>query len=210
MIETLFATHVLVKDFPEYSESWTNTIKGAVKAHFAENSMKEDAQRSKSHSTRLFSEDNMNSVPELRELRGLMLGGFQRLASSYPQDHGEEYGDSVALTDEAIAELTGDDLGRLPIVQQNQRMAVHNHTNTEAFAIFYLQDIDHAREGGQLILHDPSWHHMVSMYNTKTHAIDARRNRLVVVPGHVWHEVTPYHGEQRLNVVLNMRQPYLG
>jgi len=200
----------LVKDFPEYSESWTNTIKGAVKAHFAENSMKEDAQRSKSHSTRLFSEDNMNSVPELRELRGLMLGGFQRLAGSYPQDHGEEYGDSVALTDDAIAELTGDDLGRLPIVQQNQRMAVHNHTNTEAFAIFYLQDIDHAREGGQLILHDPSWHHMVSMYNTKTHAIDARRNRLVVVPGHVWHEVTPYHGEQRLNVVLNMRQPYLG
>lgn len=210
MISTLFATHVLVKDFPELDQSWTDTIKGAVKAHYAENSVWEDGQRSKSHSTRLFSEDNMKAVPQLRELRGIMLSGFQKLADSYPEDHGEEYGDSLRLTDKHIETLTGDDLGRLPIVERNQRMAVHNHTNTEAFAIFYLHDIDHAREGGQLILHDPAWHHMVSMYNTKTHSIDARRNRLVVVPGHVWHEVTPYHGEERLNVVLNMRQPNLG
>ena len=209
MILKPFATHVLIQDH-DLSDAWTDTVRASVMAHYAQNSMGEDAQRSKSHSTSLFSTANTEAVPELAELRSIMLKGFLELAQSYPENHGETYGDTVSLGMEDIEGLCGDDLGRIPLVERNQRMATHNHTNTEAFAIFYLQDIDHANQGGQLILHDPSWHHMVSMYNTRTLPIDARKNRLVVVPGHIWHEVTPYHGDQRLNVVLNMRQPYLG
>jgi hypothetical protein len=39
-------------------------------------------------------------------------------------------------------------------------------------------------------------------------SIETEKNTIIIVPAHVWHEVTPYYGEEdRLAVVMNISFP---
>ena len=69
----------------------------------------------------------------------------------------------------------------------------------------YLKDVDNQRKGGELILHDPSFHNNFGFTEQNQFPISTIKNRLVIAPAYIWHEVTPYTGEEnRVSIVLNL------
>jgi hypothetical protein len=61
------------------------------------------------------------------------------------------------------------------------------------------------KHGGKLILKDPSFHSNYSFHPPEDYGIETRKNRLIVAPAYVWHEVSPYIGdEDRITVVVNL------
>ena len=95
--------------------------------------------------------------------------------------------------------------GRLPIMRNGDYKGIHSHPGSTAFGIFYLTDVDNKKDGGKLILRDPSFHTNPGFRSLMTHEIETKAGRLVIAPSYIWHEVTPYYGkEDRITVVSNL------
>ena len=92
------------------------------------------------------------------------------------------------------------------IVQSFHYKCIHNHGSyVNAFAIFYLTDVNIEKDGGELILHDPSFSGLENFHENKVFKISPKKNRMVICPNHIWHEVARYNGEnERLCVIINL------
>ena len=101
--------------------------------------------------------------------------------------------------------MTKFNIGKLPIMKKGDYQRLHGHVNAVAFAIFYLTDVNNERQGGELILKDPSFNTNYGFKPPEDYAVETKKNRLVVVPGYIWHEVTPYTGDDdRITIVMNL------
>jgi hypothetical protein len=197
MITSIFPNKVLIKDF-DLSDDWNNNVTALVKAVFAkELAEKGDYAAAGNDSISLFTEENMTVCPELLELRQMFVDCFYELASSYTTNK---------LTKEYIEQRVRKDLGKLPFMKKNDFKRVHNHDSmVDAFAIFYLTDLDNEKDGGELILHDPSFSGVFNFHEKRTFGIATKKHRMVVCPNHIWHEVSMYTGEkERATIVLNL------
>ena len=197
MITSIFPNKVLIKDF-DLSDDWNNNITALVKAVFAkELAEKGNYTDAGNDSIPVFTEENMKSCPELAELRQMFVDGFYELASSYSINR---------LTKEITEQRVQAELGRLPFMKKNDFKRIHNHNSTiEAFGIFYLTDVDNDKEGGELILHDPSFSGTLNFHEERTLQIQTKKHRMVICPNHIWHEVSRYTGEkERITIVLNL------
>lgn len=206
MIKTIFPINILVKDF-DMDPKWNEAIEQAVNTYFVQ--LLAETGENRNHIAEipmeLFSEENMEVTPELRELQKMFIDGFYELYLSYPKDRYDSvYGEKL-LTYDDIKTMAQKDLGRLPFMKKGDTKFIHNHTRCEAFGIFYLSDVDNDKDGGQLILHDPSFHHLIDFYDSHTARIETKKNRLVIVPAHVWHQVSQYIGDkERMTIVMNL------
>lgn len=197
MIKTVFPVNVLIKDH-DMPDEFTNELSSAVQAIFqslmVENGLSRDEITNEEFP--VFTEKNFQAFPVLKQLQEIFIDGFYELASSYEEN---------TLTKEMIAKMVSSNVGKLPLMKKGDYKRVHGHTNAIAFAVFYLTDVDNERHGGQLVLKDPSFHSNFSFHPPEDFAVDTKKNRLVIAPAYVWHEVTPYCGDDdRITVVINL------
>jgi hypothetical protein len=208
MIVTPFFTELLVKDF-DMDESWTNELITTLKvltmnkdnnctlAQSLEDKtiaglFKYDKQ--KSTKPYIIHEESASQHQVIKDLRNIFLDGFLELNKSY----GNQY------TKSEIKDKFVKDSGNFAVLENGMHVGAHNHPSI-AFAIFYLSDVDNEHDGGELILHDPSFHRNTHFHDKKEMSISTKKNRLVVGPAHVWHEVTPYLGKDpRMCAVIDL------
>lgn len=197
MIKTIFPVNIFIED-NEKDEEWTETLKNVSVAIFQstiaeKNLSKEDLADDE---IPFFTEENLKKYPILKELQEIFIDGFYELAKSY---------DNNTLTREKISEMVSKNSGKLPLMSKYSYKSVHSHVSSSAFAIFYLTDVDNKKNGGKLILRDPSFNANAYFKPEEKFALETRKNRLIVAPAYVWHEVTPYFGDDdRLTIVINL------
>ena len=199
MIRTIFPINILVKDY-EKSDEWNSTISAFIKAHFTKAIAEKGSYfAAADEDIDVFTEENMTAFPELRELFNMFIDGFYELSNA------SSSGNEIPLTREEITKKIHKDLGRLPLMRNGDQKNLHTHNEASAYAIFYLSDVENEKEGGQLILHDPTFNTLRYFTSQKTVGIETKKNRLIVAPTHIWHEVTRYTGfDERLTIVLNL------
>jgi Rps23 Pro-64 3,4-dihydroxylase Tpa1-like proline 4-hydroxylase len=202
MIHELFPTKILVKDF-DRSKEWTDEVKSIVKAIFSREEAKgKDFVSITDDSLPLFTEENEQSFPVLTEIKQMFIDGFYELATD-----STEYNKHVnicQLSLEDIKRKVSKETGRLPFMKTGQHKRVHNHLGSQAFGILYLDDINNNEEGGELVLRDPSFNSNMGFVGKDKETIQTRRNRLIIAPAHVWHEVTQFTGDERTAIVINL------
>jgi Rps23 Pro-64 3,4-dihydroxylase Tpa1-like proline 4-hydroxylase len=199
MIRTIFPINILVKDY-EKSDEWNSTISAFIKTHFTKAITEKGSYfAAADEDIDVFTEENMTAFPELRELFNMFIDGFYELSNA------SSSGNEIPLTREEITKKIHKDLGRLPLMRNGDQKNLHTHNEASAYAIFYLSDVENEKEGGQLILHDPTFNTLRYFTSQKTVGIETKKNRLIVAPTHIWHEVTRYTGvDERLTIVLNL------
>lgn len=204
-VHEIFPTAIVINDL-DLSEEKINDLRIAVNSIFLHNygMTREQAYIDGGSNERgnyadtipVFNEENMEVFPVLRELKEIIIDGFYELAQCYENNN---------LSREDISALVASNLGQLPILRKTQSMTAHIHPGTVASALFYLTDIDNEKEGGQLVLRDPSWHATAGFRNSLEYEVETKAGRLVVFPTHIWHEVKNYLGDKdRISVVTNL------
>jgi hypothetical protein len=80
--------------------------------------------------------------------------------------------------------------------------STHTHDVIDAFGVYYLNE---SNEGGKLRLYDPRFLNKKSFSKQTYIEIKPKTGLMVVAPYYIWHEVTPYLGEEtRYSLVCNM------
>lgn len=197
MIKTIFPVNVLVKDF-DLPEEFTSDLSASIQSIFQGLVAEHGLSREKIGDDEypIFTKENLEKFPVLVQLREMFIEGFCELAESF---------EGNTLTRDTITGMVETNLGKLPLMQKGDYKRLHGHTGAVAFAVFYLTDVDNERHGGQLILKDPSFHSNFGFHPPEDFKVETKKNRLIVAPGYVWHEVTPYLGdEDRVTVVVNL------
>jgi hypothetical protein len=197
MITSIFPINILVKDF-DMQDSWTQDIIGIAKAVFA-NDQAEKGSESATGNNRVifFTEENLSTFSAIAELRQMFADSFYELASSYPNNK---------LTKNILEERIKNNSGYLNFMKKGEHQSVHTHDpEVFAFGIFYLTDIDNHQFGGELVLHNPSFSGAWHFNHGHTYSVPTKKNRMVICPNTIWHEVTPYSGESdRMAIVVNL------
>tara|TARA_R110000823_G_scaffold224387_5_gene352414 strand:+ start:2868 stop:3488 length:621 start_codon:yes stop_codon:yes gene_type:complete len=196
MIHNLFPSSVLIEDV-DLTDEQINDLSVAINTVFkAHEAITGCHKISGEDSMPLFTKENTNTFPILKKLRHIFIDGFLKLAESDPDN---------ILTKKSIELMMDNHAGRLPIMKTNDYKGLHSHPGTVAYGIFYLTDVNNDKDGGKLILRDPSFHISPGYRRKMKHEIETKRGRLVIAPSYVWHEVTPYYGtEDRITVVSNL------
>lgn len=197
MIKTIFPTNVVIKD-NALSESSLDELEAVIRAIFENHKSTNTLSHmgSGDNELPLFTEENLKSFPVLTELRESFIDGFYELAESYDDNN-------ISLND--IRERVLVNTGRLPFMKKGDYKRIHTHVRSSAFAVFYLSNVDNVKEGGQIILRDPAFHNNYGFHPKSVFPIETKKNRLIISPAYVWHEVTPYSGEEdRIAIVMNL------
>jgi len=197
MIQNLFTVNALIKDYDKTNE-WSLELGLAAKAVFqlylAESG--KTYEQLGDDEIPFFTQENIKQFPIIGELQQIFIDGFYELASSYEDN---------ILTRDDIARMVANNSGKLPFMKKHQFKRTHNHVGACAFGIFYLSDVNNEQQGGELILRDPAFHSNYQFHSAQEFPVETKKNRLVVVPGYIWHDVSPYMGdEERLAVVINL------
>lgn len=196
MIHSLFPTNVLIKDI-DFTEDQVTDMSVAINAIFkSHEALTGSHVVSGEDSMPLFTNENIKTFPILQTLKEIFIDGFYELAQSYPTN---------SLTRSSIKIMMDNHAGRLPIMRTGDYKGIHSHPGTTAFGIFYLTDVDNKKDGGKLILRDPSFHTNPGFKSPMTYEVETKAARLVIAPSYIWHDVTPYYGkEDRVTVVSNL------
>lgn len=197
MIHQLFPVNILIKDY-DFGDDWNKEMDSIVHAAFTEHMASNELSYIKTGDNELplFTEENLKIFPILNNLRQLFVDGFYELAQSFSNNE---------ITKEYVEQQVHRNTGRLPFMKTGDFKHIHNHLKASAFAVFYLTGVDNDKDGGQLILRDPAFHSNFGFHSPTEYRVETKRNRLIVVPSYVWHEVTPYLGnETRTTVVMNL------
>jgi len=198
MIYTPFKTNVLIKDF-NLSDDWNNTVQSIVRSHFSSRLLEVDGNYSEAgnQTKPFFTQENISKYSEIKQLKDMFVDGFYELAQSY---------DNNKLTKDEISKNLALSFGKFPFMRKGDYKGAHTHAHITAFSIFYLSDVDNKKNGGQLVLIDPTFDYTEEYSNPKYFKVETKKNRLIVCPNIVWHEVTPYSGdEERITLVVNLQ-----
>lgn len=210
MIVSPFYSKLLVKDY-DRPDSWTEeliftlkyltlskeencTLTNDLKDETLQELFRYDSQKlSKPY---VISETTAKEHKIIKELRDIFIDGFCELNKEYSNLYDETYLRNVYLAD----------AGNFAVIKQGQRVGLHNHPSI-AFAIFYLTEVDNSQDGGELILYDPSFNQSPHFTSRREIKIQTKKNRLVIGPANVWHEVTPYRGKNdRMCAVIDLKR----
>jgi hypothetical protein len=205
MIKDLFPVKIIQKDLEisdEINEKISNTI-SAIHATVKASSNFENA----CEEMFLFNEENLKNCPELSIILDSFVQGFSDLLDANGGD--PIYQNHEQIKGKIRSTIIGDKRPwtKLPFMRarSNEFKASHTHEQSCVWGILYLQDIDHDLVGGQLYLEDPHRSTQKHFKSDPIVKIEAKKNRLLIVPNYVWHGVTPYSGEEdRLSIVVSL------
>lgn len=203
MIQTIFPVNILIKDY-EFSDEWNSSLSAFIKSHFTKSlELSGDYEMAGDEDYGVLTPENLQNSKELLDLRELFVDGFYELSKSFTSNK------EKPLTKEIISDSICVNFGRLPFMKTGDVKHIHTHEYSEAFGIFYLNDIDNEKHGGELVLHDPTFNNLAFFRENRIMKIPTKKHRLIIVPSSVWHEVYQYTGNiERTTVVVNLRIKY--
>ena len=203
MIQTIFPVNILVKDY-EFSDDWNLALSAFIKSHFTNSvELSGDYVTASDEEYGVFTPENLQNSKELSELREIFVDGFYELSKSFTTNK------EKPLTREIISESICENFGRLPFMKKGDVKRLHVHSDSDALGVFYLNDIDNDKYGGELVLHDPTFNSLLFFRENRTMKIPTKKHRLIIMPSSVWHEVYQYRGEdERITVVVNLRTKF--
>ena len=196
MIETVFPIKMLIDEFEvtyEEEVSLYSILQAIFMSHLSKKGLG-FVDAGNVASIPIFTKENLEGYPEIKKLYEFFAESFYKLANEYSP-----------TTMEEIYLSMGETTGRLPFMRKGDYKQIHNHSGTSLVAVYYMGEVNNEKEGGKLVLHDPSFNNTMRTKPKPTHEIETKKNRIVIMPGYIWHEVTPYTGEDvRLAVVMNI------
>jgi len=198
MIYDIFPSTIYVKDY-DLPQSWNDELKTILNTIVhSEKALGKSLVEIANDSLPLFTKENEKTFPALAEVKEYFIQGFHTLAqhSNIPKE--------LNLDLAGIRSKIAEETGKLPMTQPGSFQATHNHIGAMAFGIFYLDDVDNEKDGGELILHDPSFNSNMGFACSPVHKIETKRNRLVIAPAHIWHSVSMFSGKSRATIVINL------
>lgn len=186
------------------TDDWNTALESTIQAVFVSEMAKGiDFAQLGDNSIPLFTEENMKQFPILAELKNMFIDSFYQLAKSFPDYDKNKMLYKLSMED--IQHRLAAETGRLPFMKTGDYKGIHDHEATLAWGVFYTHDVDNDTDGGQIVLRDPSFNSNRAYSVPGKYPIDTKKNRLIVGPGHLWHEVTPYKGKaNRTAIVLNL------
>jgi len=206
-IITPFFTNILIKDY-EKSEQWNceliNTLKAlSLNGEYCD--LRKDLKNNKNtflltydyhklSKPYVITEETSSMFPIIKELRDMYIDCFYELASSFKNN---------ILTKDEIKKIFFSDSGNFTELKKNMVVGLHNHPS-RAFAIFYLSDVDNSQYGGELILHDPAFHANKRFHPKQKIKIKTKKNRMIIGPSYIWHEVSKFYGKDRFCAVVDL------
>jgi len=132
------------------------------------------------HNVDLWCNDNMKII------RGYFEEGFNELCNNYNQ----------------VPDYDIDSLNIINPMKYGDFKSCHTHDHIDAFGVYYINE---SEEGGNLRLYDPRFLNKKTFCNSPYIEIKPKTGLCIVAPYYVWHEVTPYLGEEtRISLVCNM------
>lgn len=197
LIKNIFPINIFIQD-SVLNESELKDLTSTVEAIFSKYKVENgtDYTSTVNNEIPFFTSENISSFPILGKLREKFIDGFYKLSNSF---------ESNTLTKQMIEQMVCKNSGKLPLMKKGDYKRTHNHYGASAFAVFYLSDVNNDKHGGKLILKDPSFHSNLNFHPPEEYEIETKKNRLIISPGYVWHEVSPYLGEEdRLTIVINL------
>lgn len=202
MIETIFPVQMFHAKMPmsdEESSSLNATCQAIFRNHTAMKGISFQEAGDDGVHIPVFTDDNIKAYKEIRKLHDYFAKSFHQLAQEYDN----------RITFEEVLECMEETTGRLPFMRKGDYKGLHCHSGASLVAVFYLDDVDNDKDGGKLILHDPAFNQIIRTKPKRKMEMDTEKHCIIIVPAHVWHEVTPYNGdEDRLAVVMNISFPY--
>lgn len=198
----LFKTNVFIKDW-EKDDQWNENIKTIANASLMDHVAKtgELKKHSLEDGIPFFTEENLEKFEDVKELFEMFVEGFWDLHISYADENPE----SKFITKNDIANALMKETGKVPLMEKGDHKKLHTHKRTSAFAIFYLDDVDNEKDGGLLRLHDPAFNNLDYFHGQICKDIPTVKHRMIVAPTSIWHEVSPYFGDEtRTTVVINL------
>ena len=198
MIYDIFPSTIYVKDY-DLPQHWSDELKTILNTIvYNEKASGKSLNEIANNSLPLFTKENEKKFPYLAEVKEYFIQGFYTLAqhSDIPKE--------LNLSLEGIRSKIAKETGKLPIAQPGSYQSTHNHIGAMAFGIFYLDDVDNKKDGGELILHDPSFNSNMGFACNPIHKIETKRNRLIIAPAHIWHSVSMFSGKSRSTIVINL------
>tara|TARA_R110000796_G_scaffold66932_1_gene153778 strand:+ start:1656 stop:2198 length:543 start_codon:yes stop_codon:yes gene_type:complete len=122
----------------------------------------------------------------MKTLRSYFASGFKDLCDHYDE----------------TSDFDIDSMNMVNPMEHGDFKSCHNHDVIDAFGVYYVNESD---EGGKLRLYDPRFLNKKSFSRGPYVEIKPRTGLMVIAPYYVWHEVTPYLGnETRYSLVCNM------
>jgi hypothetical protein len=210
MILTPFSSKILIRDY-DFPDLWTRELISTLQflsltksanctlTMSLEDSEVADMFRYDGHKNTkpyIIHSESAKEFKVIDDLRKIFIDGFCELNSAYGNQYSEEY----------LKSEYDNDSGNFAVLKSGQRVGLHNHPSI-GFAIFYLTDVDNIADGGELVLHDPSFNRSPHFHPPKEIKVQTKKNRLVVGPANVWHEVTPYTGSaDRMCAVIDLQR----
>ena len=132
------------------------------------------------HNVDLWLSDNM------RKIKSYFIEGFNELCNYY-------------------GETSSYDIDSMNIINPmkfGEFKSCHTHDVIDAFGVYYLNE---SNKGGKLRLYDPRFLNKKSFSRETYIEIEPKTGLMVVAPYYIWHEVTPYLGQEtRYSLVCNM------
>jgi len=197
MIETIFPTKIFRSKI-DFTDDENESLKAFCQAlmmqYMAENKIS-FREAGELENVPVFSDFNLKTYPFMTRLYNFFAVSFLELLQEYePSAELEEVYDAMQVT-----------MGKMPFMKRGDYKQIHCHRGNALVAVFYLDSVDNDMHGGKLILHDPSFNNTVRARTNPQHEIQTEKNSIVIIPAHVWHEVTPYFGnDERLTITMDI------
>lgn len=198
MIKSIFPVNVLIKD-DVLTEVHLKELESVVSSCFHQKKIINEIsyEETGNDCLDLFTDENLKNYESLRVMRKELINSFFELSESYEEGH-----DTIKHSKESIDKFLKMSEIKVPFMQNKMYKKIHNHVGSIAIGVFYFQDVNNDKDGGQLILNDPSFHANYGFHSPNEFCIDTVKNRLCVFPAYVWHQVIPYIGDKERRVMV--------
>lgn len=148
----------------------------------------------------LFSPDHLQACPDLKYIINAFIDAFDEIdIPSYTVR-------SALLENKALVKLS--------FMRRGEHKDIHIHTGAAAWGVFYLNDVDHNNDGGNLRLYHPGRFNDLLLNNKNpstlpTYSVKIKKGKIIAAPNYIWHGVDRYVGEEdRMAIVVTILSDY--
>ena len=148
----------------------------------------------------LFSPEHLQACPDLQYIINAFVNAFDEIdIPSYNVR-------SALLENKALVKLS--------FMGKGEHKDIHIHTGAAGWGVFYLNNINHGTNGGNLRLYHPGRFNDLLLNNTNpgilpSYPVSIKRGKVIAAPNYIWHGVDKYNGEEdRMAIVVTILSDY--
>lgn len=208
MIQDLFPTRINLHD-TQFSAQDCDQLRSCVRTLHLERVAQHGQYNTACEEFHVFSLANQSRWPILTRTLDHFVRAFSDLLDSDGRDP-NHYNHALVKSRmrDAIALGTGSQRRawcKLAFMRPGDFKQPHVHEQAAAFAVLYLDSVNHEAHGGRIQLLDPRHLETRHFAVEPTVELDSVAGRILAAPNYLWHSVTHYTGDQvRETIVVSL------